>query len=509
MGGALLIAAIFEASGALIAGGDVVSTISKGIINPDAIPTAKAFILAMMAALLAAALWINLATWVGAPVSTTHSIVGGVLGAGVATAGLMTVNWPAMGGIAAAWIISPLMGGVFAALFLVIIKFMVLYRRHKVKAAITWVPILVGIMATAFSVYLAIKGFKKIWKPDLIELIALGIGSFVVAFFATKPLIKRASVKIGNTKKEVNALFKIPMIFAAALLSFLVIIKFMVLYRRHKVKAAITWVPILVGIMATAFSVYLAIKGFKKIWKPDLIELIALGIGSFVVAFFATKPLIKRASVKIGNTKKEVNALFKIPMIFAAALLSFAHGANDVANAVGPLAAIVSTVSTEGISATVGIPLWVMLIGGVGLSVGLLLYGPKLVKTVGSEITKLNPSRAFSVALSAAITVIIASWLGLPVSSTHTAVGGVFGVGFLREFLGNRRVHMMGSFFHHETGKKTPIMQKINSRIASLEARKLVRRRYLYTICAAWIITVPVSALLSGLLVFGLTYIAG
>ena len=130
MGGALLIAAIFEASGALIAGGDVVSTISKGIINPDAIPTAKAFILAMMAALLAAALWINLATWVGAPVSTTHSIVGGVLGAGVATAGLMTVNWPAMGGIAAAWIISPLMGGVFAALFLVIIKFMVLYRNQ-------------------------------------------------------------------------------------------------------------------------------------------------------------------------------------------------------------------------------------------------------------------------------------------------------------------------------------------------------------------------------------------
>ncbi|MEE8296168.1 MAG: inorganic phosphate transporter, partial [Sphingomonadales bacterium] len=406
MGGALLIAAIFEASGALIAGGDVVSTISKGIINPDAIPTAKAFILAMMAALLAAALWINLATWVGAPVSTTHSIVGGVLGAGVATAGLMTVNWPVMGGIAAAWVISPVMGGVFAALFLVIIKFMVLYRRHKVKAAITWVPILVGIMATAFSVYLAIKGFKKIWTPNLIEIIALGIGAFVVAFFATKPLVKRASVKIGNTKKEVNA-------------------------------------------------------------------------------------------------------LFKIPMIFAAALLSFAHGANDVANAVGPLAAIVSTVTTEGISATVGIPLWVMLIGGVGLSVGLILYGPKLVKTVGSEITKLNPSRAFSVALSAAITVIIASWLGLPVSSTHTAVGGVFGVGFLREFLGNRRVHMMGSFFHHETGKKTPIMQKINSRIASLEARKLVRRRYLYTICAAWIITVPVSAFLAGLLVFGLTYIAG
>ncbi|MHA1544599.1 MAG: inorganic phosphate transporter, partial [Alphaproteobacteria bacterium] len=166
MGGALLIAAVFEVAGALLAGGDVVSTISKGIINPDVIPTAKAFILAMMAALLAAALWINLATWFGAPVSTTHSIVGGVLGGGVATAGLMTVNWPTMGAIAASWVISPVMGGVIAAGFLALLKFMVLYRNDKVTAAKTWVPILVGIMATAFSVYLAVKGLKKIWKPD-------------------------------------------------------------------------------------------------------------------------------------------------------------------------------------------------------------------------------------------------------------------------------------------------------------------------------------------------------
>lgn len=404
MGGALIIAAIFEASGALIAGGDVVSTISKGIINPNAIPTAKAFIFAMMSALMAAALWIHLATWLGAPVSTTHSIVGGVLGAGVATAGLLSVNWPTMGAIAASWVISPLMGGIIAAFFLAIIKFMVLYRRRKIEAAITWVPILVGIMASAFSVYLAIKGFKKIWSPGLFE-----------------------------------------------------------------------------------------------------IAVIALAM--FVAGFALTKPLVRRAAKKIENTKKDVNALFRIPMIFAAALLSFAHGANDVANAVGPLAAIVSTVTTEGISAKVGIPLWVMVVGGIGLSIGLLLYGPKLVRTVGSEITKLNPSRAYCVALSAAITVIIASWLGLPVSSTHTAVGGVFGVGFLREYLGNRRVHMAGSFFHHTTGRKTPILQKLNERAASLEARKLVRRRYLYTIIAAWLVTVPVSAFLAGALVLGLNAI--
>jgi len=406
MAGALVIAAIFEAAGALIAGGDVVGTISKGIINPDVIPTAEAFILAMMSALLAGALWINLATWLGAPVSTTHSIVGGVLGAGVATAGLMSVNWPTMGAIAASWVISPLMGGLIAAFFLVIIKFMVLYRRRKIEAAITWVPILVGIMAGAFAVYLAIKGLKHIYSPDLLEVAIIGIVAFVIGYFLTQPFVRRAAKKVENSKKSVNA-------------------------------------------------------------------------------------------------------LFKIPMIFAVALLSFAHGANDVANAVGPLAAIVSTVTTAGVSAKVGIPLWVMVVGGIGLSVGLLLFGPKLVKTVGREITRLNPSRAYCVALSAAITVIIASWLGLPVSSTHTAVGGVFGIGFLREYLGNRRVHMMGSFFHHTTGKKTPIMEKINSRIESLEKRKLVRRRYLFTIVAAWLITVPASAFLAGIFVLTLTLIVG
>lgn len=138
---------------------------------------------------------------------------------------------------------------------------------------------------------------------------------------------------------------------------------------------------------------------------------------------------------KISNDREGVNTLFTIPLIFAAALLSFAHGANDVANAIGPLAAISDAVMSAGINTKVGIPFWVMAVGAVGISIGLALYGPKLIKTVGSEITELDQVRAFSIAMAAAITVIIASQLGLPVSSTHIAVGGVFGVGFLREFL--------------------------------------------------------------------------
>ena len=130
------------------------------------------------------------------------------------------------------------------------------------------------------------------------------------------------------------------------------------------------------------------------------------------------------------NRKRSLKVLFAVPLIASAALLSFAHGANDVANAVGPLAAIVHAVQDAGTSDKVTIPLWVMMIGAAGISFGLMLFGPKLIRMVGQEITKLNPVRAYCVALSAAITVIIASGLGLPVSSTHIAVGGVFGVGF-------------------------------------------------------------------------------
>ena len=140
MGTALVIAAVFESAGALIAGGDVVGTISKGIIDVDAVADKDIFIAAMMAALISSALWVNLATWVGAPVSTTHSIVGGVMGAGIAAAGFTAVNWPTMGAIAASWVISPVLGGIIAAFFLYFIKEMIIYQDDKIAASKRWVP---------------------------------------------------------------------------------------------------------------------------------------------------------------------------------------------------------------------------------------------------------------------------------------------------------------------------------------------------------------------------------
>ena len=386
MGGAIAIAAVCESAGALLAGGDVVSTISKGIIDTKAVEDGQVFMWAMMAALISAALWVNLATYVGAPVSTTHSVVGGVMGAGIAAAGFVAVNWPTMGKIAASWVISPVLGGLVAAMFLAFIKHKIVYRDDKIAAARVWVPVLVGIMAGVFATYLAMKGLKRIVKIDLQTALLIGL---------------------------------------------------------------------------------------------------ALGI----LTYFVTRPLIARQSQGLENRNKSLKVLFGIPLVFSAALLSFAHGANDVANAVGPLAAIVHASEFGDFSSKVAIPMWVMVIGAFGISFGLFLFGPKLIRMVGSQITKLNPMRAYCVALSAAITVIIASWLGLPVSSTHIAVGGVFGVGFYREWHMERRLRTVG-------GKAGEV-----KRIAVEERRrrKLVRRSHFMTIVAAWVITVPAAALLSAI----------
>jgi len=418
MVGALLIAAVFESAGAILAGGDVVSTIKKGIIDPSLMPDTLTFIHAMIAALLAAALWLNLATVLGAPVSTTHSIVGGVMGAGIAAIGFAAVNWPTMGKIAASWVISPVMGGVIAALFLAFLKAAVLNKKDKIAAARRWVPVVVAIMGSAFSMYLVMKGLKKVWKADMISVSIIGIVIFVVCY-----VLVRISIN-------------------------------------------------------------------------------------------------KRAAA-MENRKKSVYALFVIPMIFSAALLSFAHGANDVANAIGPLAAIVSAASGDGIVAKAHIPFWVMLVGAAGISAGLVLFGPKLIRTVGEKITKLNPLRAFCVALAAAITVIIASSMGLPVSSTHIAVGGVFGVGLYREFLSNKKRRIvlpsaLGQSAHltQDVTQTAPNVDETQEetqakKVRKSAKRKLVRRQHLTTIVAAWVITVPVAGLLAGMLFLAIRAVHG
>ncbi|RAX58923.1 inorganic phosphate transporter [Helicobacter monodelphidis] len=375
MGGAILIAAICEAGGAIIAGGDVVDTIRSGIVSPTIATDQETFINIMLAALISGAIWLHLATAVGAPVSTTHSIVGGILGAGIMAGGFDIVNWGEMGKIVSSWVISPLLGGGIAAAFLFFIKRTITYKEDKLKAAKTVVPLLLFVMSAAFSMYMISKGLKKVITLSL-------------------PMSIAVSLVIG------------------------------------------------------------------------------------IVVFLICRPLIAMAASKMDNTKEEVGKFFTIPLIFAAALLSFAHGTNDVANAIGPLAAINDTLKSieTGIAtdAKATVPLWIMIVGGFGISLGLALYGPKLIRTVGSEITDLDQVRAFCVAMSAAVTVLVASALGLPVSSTHIAVGAVFGVGFLREGIKKHYYEIEQNIIIAHDGVET---QKINTFLAEFRKAPLARKQ--------------------------------
>ncbi len=437
--GAIVIAVICEAAGAILAGGDVVDTVKSGIIDPKLISSSSVFVLVMLAALISGALWLHLATLIRAPVSTTHSIVGGILGAGIAAGGLGVAKWDVLFTIMASWVISPLLGGVIAGAFLWFIKLSITYKSDKRRAARVMIPILVAIMSFSFSLYLISKGLKNV-------------------------------ISLSSTQ---------------------------------------------------GYMISLAIA---------------------VVVYFVMRPVIASMTQKMSNDKDSVNALFAIPLVVAAAFLSFAHGANDVANAIGPLAAINQMLGDlNSYSTKAPTPLWIMLIGGFGISVGLALYGPRLIKAVGSEITELNKIRAFCVAMSAAITVLVASQLGLPVSSTHVTIGAIFGVGFLREYLKKRYYEMQQTIIQAHRGKDSIEVEKfldqfnkasVKRKGEILESLKrnevkntlnfskkekrslkkaykneLVKRSAINRIIASWIVTVPISALLGAFSYFMIMWI--
>ncbi|MCK7594345.1 inorganic phosphate transporter [Pseudomarimonas salicorniae] len=427
---AIGIAAVFEAAGAIIAGGEVVGTIKGGIIDPSRIDDARAFVWVMMAALLAAALWLNLATAIGAPVSTTHSIVGAVLGSGIAAAGWDIANWGTVGSIAASWVVSPLLGGLIAALLLYVIKQRITYQTDLVEAARKTVPVLLALMAWSFVTYLCIKGLGALVKMDIGP--ALGVGA---------------------------------------------------------VGAVLTY-------------------AWTRMW------------------------VVRRAHGLV-NDRDSVNGLFTLPLLAAAALLSFAHGSNDVANAIGPLAAIHDALTSQGVHGKVAVPTWVMLLGALGLSVGLALYGPRLIRTVGSEITEIDPMRAWCIAMAATLTVIVASQLGLPISTTHVTIGAVFGVGFLREYLKANYQRIIAEIAAHHAAQETekheveaffarfeaasreeksrmlkelkrqgkagltPISKPERKELRRFHKQALVKRSIMLKVVAAWIITVPASALMA------------
>ena len=318
--------------------------------------------------------------------------------------------------------------------------------------------------------------------------------------------------------------------------------------------------PVYVGVMAWAFATYLIIKGISKIWpklleivnwlplveveivkKPSFLTALIVGLVIGLIIYRLIKRNLQRKLPDMKNDRASVNKLFTIPLVFAAALLSFAHGANDVANAIGPLAAINDAIMTGGITAEAGIPLWVMAVGALGIAIGLGLYGPRLIRTVGGEITELDQMRAYSIAMAAALTVIVASQLGLPVSTTHIAIGGVFGVGFLREWLDesnklervirkektelkddkkqlNALRKELGALqskdgksveeyqriteLYRLIDEEEEIIKKAKKQLKKEQKNLFVKRDMVKKIVTAWIITVPAAAVISAMVFY-------
>ncbi len=333
---AIIIAAIFEFAGAFLAGSHVTKTIRKGIIDPSSISSQpEILVFGMLAALLAAAFWLLVASWKGWPVSTTHAIVGAIVGFGIAGIGVDAVQWSQIASIVASWIVSPVVGGVLAYLLMISIRELILNREHPFEMAKRWAPLYVFLVGFIVSLVTVFKGLKHLQ-------IDLSISqSFIVSITAGVVVSLTGWLLIRKIKIDTNA------------------------DRRFHYASV------------------------EKVFAPM--------------------------------------------MLFTASAMAFAHGSNDVANGIGPLAAVVSIIQSGGeLAQKSAIPVWILLLGGTGIVLGLVTMGYRVMQTIGKQITPLTPTKGFCATLAAATTIVIASRTGLPVSTTQIAVGGVIGVGMAR-----------------------------------------------------------------------------
>ena len=333
---AIIIAAIFEFSGAVLAGGEVTKTIRKGIIDAGGLTaTPELLVYGMLAALLAAGCWLLIASSKGWPVSTTHSIIGAIVGFAIVGIGMHSVNWGKVGFIVASWVISPLLAGVVAFAIFRSVQKLILDTENPFDNAKKYVPVYIFMAGFMISLVTLVKGLKHI--------------------------------------------------------------------------------------------------GLETTTMENYTYAVVVGLVIMVIGKYFINRIQFDQSLNKDFHYASVEKVFGVLMIVTACAMAFAHGSNDVANAVGPVAAVVSIVHNDGaIGQKSVLPIWVLLIGGAGIVIGLMMYGHKVMATVGRKITELTPSRGFAAELAAATTVVMASGTGLPISTTHTLVGAVLGVGLAR-----------------------------------------------------------------------------
>lgn len=332
---AILVAAIFEFLGAVLAGGEVTSTIRKGIVDTSLVAgTPELLVYGMLAALLAAGTWLLVASRNGWPVSTTHSIVGAIVGFAAVGIGVNSVQWLKVGSIVASWVVSPVTAGLIAFGIYASVQWLILRRDDPLERARKYVPVYIFFAAFMMTLVTLLKGLKHV-----------GLN------------------------------------------------------------------------LSTTNSYLLAV---------------AIAVGVAVIGAIAIRRIQPDPKADKKNHFHTVEQVFAILMIVTACGMAFAHGSNDVANAIGPLAAVISVAQSGLITAESATPVWVLLLGGVGIVVGLATLGARVIATVGEKITHLTPSRGFAAELAAATTIVIASGTGIPISTTHTLVGAVLGVGMAR-----------------------------------------------------------------------------
>ena len=333
---AIIIAAIFEFAGAFLAGGHVTKTIRKGIIDPTTvIDQPEILVWGMLSALIAAAIWLTVASWLGWPVSTTHSIIGAIVGFAIVGIGVEAVNWPKIGTIVLSWLVSPIVGGALSFFLMISIQKLILDTKKPLINAKRYAPYYVFLVGFVISLVTLFKGLKH-----------LDIDLSVAQSF------------------------------------------------------------IFSGILALILT---------------------------IISYFLINKIDAPSGESVREQFKQVEKIFGILMIFSASAMAFAHGSNDVANGIGPMAAVISIVDSGGeVVQKSDLPIWILFVGGLGIVIGLSTLGYRVMLTIGTKITELVPTRGFSAELAAAATVVIASRTGIPVSTTQIAVGAVMGVGLAR-----------------------------------------------------------------------------
>lgn len=350
---AIVIAMIFEFLGAYLAGGEVTSTIRKGIIDPMILQgTPEYLVYGMLSALLAAGIWLLVASMLGWPVSTTHSIVGAIVGFAAVGISVDAVSWGKVSKIVASWVVSPVLAGSISFALFISVQKLIFNSESPMASARKYIPFYMFAVGFLIAMVTILKGLKHVFKDASIQL------GFIEA--------------IG--------------------------------------------IAAVIGIVVAAIGVVL----LRRV-KDD-------------------------TPASSEHRFANVERVFAILMVFTACAMAFAHGSNDVANAVGPLAAIYSVLDSGVVGAKAIMPSWILLLGGLGIVVGLATYGFKVMATIGKKITELTPSRGFAAELGAAATVVLASGIGLPVSTTHTLVGAVLGVGLARG-IGALNLRVIGSIF--------------------------------------------------------------